>query len=176
MAWIESHQELGQHPKTKRFARILKISLPSAVGHLHFLWWWALDYAEDGDLYAYDAFDIEDAAMWEGDPEEFVQALLKCGYIEQAGDRYRLADWQGGRVHPSELEANRNAWNQMRAKVGDKVFERDGRVCATCGATDDLQIDHVLPLSRGGSNGLRNLQVLCGTCNRRKGGSLEWRG
>jgi len=39
VAWIESHQTLGQHPKTRKLARLLNISAPTAVGHLQFLWW-----------------------------------------------------------------------------------------------------------------------------------------
>lgn len=52
------------------------------------------------------------------------------------------------------------------------VFARDGGRCVECGATDDLEIDHVVPFSRGGSNGVRNLQVLCRRCNRTKGSRL----
>lgn len=79
MAWIESHQELGAHPKTKRLARMLNVSLVTTVGHLQFLWWWALNYAQDGSLENYDNCDIADAAGWEGDPDLFVDALLHCG-------------------------------------------------------------------------------------------------
>jgi len=50
MAWIESNQEVGRHPKTKKLARLLDISVVTAVGHLHYLWWWALDFAQEGVL------------------------------------------------------------------------------------------------------------------------------
>ena len=33
-----------------KLARRLGVSLPAAIGHLHLLWWWAMDYAQDGDL------------------------------------------------------------------------------------------------------------------------------
>lgn len=79
MAWIESHQSIGQHPKTRRAARRLGVSIPAMVGHLHLLWHWALDYAQDGDISPYDHDDIADAAMWEGDPETFVSALIDAG-------------------------------------------------------------------------------------------------
>lgn len=85
MAWIESHQELRDHPKVRRFARRLGISIPAAIGHLHLLWWWALDYAMDGDLSKYDAADIADAAQWDGDPDEFLAALMECGVGGGAG-------------------------------------------------------------------------------------------
>ncbi len=51
--------------------------------------------------------------------------------------------------------------------------------CAYCRATDrPLHIEHVVPLSRGGSNELANLVPACGKCNLSKGTKLlaEWRG
>lgn len=46
---------------------------------------------------------------------------------------------------------------------------RDGGRCRQCGSTADLHFDHVIPWSKGGANTLGNIQLLCGTCNRRKG-------
>ena len=40
--------------------------------------------------------------------------------------------------------------------------------CVACGAEEDLQFDHVIPVARGGGNAAENLQILCGTCNRQK--------
>lgn len=48
------------------------------------------------------------------------------------------------------------------------VMERDEHACAQCGATDELQIDHIIPVSKGGPTDEDNLQVLCGDCNRKK--------
>ncbi|TKT03430.1 HNH endonuclease [Streptomyces lasalocidi] len=45
-----------------------------------------------------------------------------------------------------------------------RVYEK----CLKCGATEDLQLDHVLPLAKGGRHELANAQVLCGDCNNRK--------
>lgn len=80
MAWIESHQELWRHPKTKKLARLLGVSVPTVVGHLHGIWYWALDFAQDGDLHQYDPEEIADAALWEGDPGQFIEALVAAGY------------------------------------------------------------------------------------------------
>ena len=55
--------------------------------------------------------------------------------------------------------------------VRDQVFLRDGRACLACGARSDLQIDHVNPVSLGGSDDPDNLQTLCGSCNRAKSNS-----
>jgi hypothetical protein len=95
MAWVKSHQEIRQHPKTRKLARALGISVPQVVGHLHLIWWWAADYAGDGDLSGFDAMDLADAAMWEGDEETLLQALCNVGYIDTAEDgTHALHDWQ----------------------------------------------------------------------------------
>jgi len=94
VAWIESHQSLGNHPKLKRLARLLSITLPTAVGHLHYLWWWAEDYAQDGDLARYSAEDIADAAQWSGSPTALVEALCNSGFLDCAEDgSLRIHDW-----------------------------------------------------------------------------------
>lgn len=49
------------------------------------------------------------------------------------------------------------------------VTVRDQGKCVQCGAVDDLHFDHKIPWSRGGSNSVNNIQLLCGPCNRRKG-------
>jgi 5-methylcytosine-specific restriction endonuclease McrA len=47
------------------------------------------------------------------------------------------------------------------------MLDSDGQ-CASCGATKNLEHDHVLEFSRGGSHELMNLQILCRNCNQRK--------
>jgi 5-methylcytosine-specific restriction endonuclease McrA len=49
--------------------------------------------------------------------------------------------------------------------------------CAHCGATTGLQIDHIIPVKRGGRHSIGNLQSLCKSCNASKNCLLEveWR-
>lgn len=94
MPWIESHQELRNHPKTKRLARELRISVAAAIGHLHCLWWWATDYAPDGDLTEYEDWEIADAALYEGkNTEKFKDALIFAGFLDNTDGRLLLHDW-----------------------------------------------------------------------------------
>lgn len=44
-----------------------------------------------------------------------------------------------------------------------------GGVCLSCGEAKALTADHVVPLSQGGDNGIRNIQPLCRGCNSKKG-------
>ncbi len=51
------------------------------------------------------------------------------------------------------------------------VFERDNYTCMYCGACGDdvcLEIDHIIPVSRGGNSDIRNLVTACEHCNRSK--------
>lgn len=57
----------------------------------------------------------------------------------------------------------------VTGKVRVETFTRCGNVCLHCGATEDLTIDHIVPRVRGGTNDPENLQVLCRSCNSKKG-------
>jgi hypothetical protein len=49
------------------------------------------------------------------------------------------------------------------------VSVRDQGMCVQCGSREDLHYDHKIPWSRGGTNTVNNIQLLCGACNRIKG-------
>ena len=42
-------------------------------------------------------------------------------------------------------------------------------ICLRCGTSDNLSIDHVIPVALGGRNAIENTQVLCRSCNSSKG-------
>jgi hypothetical protein len=56
---------------------------------------------------------------------------------------------------------------QERAR---EAKQRDNWQCQVCGSTEDLHTDHILALSKGGSNELDNLQTLCHLCHENKTG------
>ena len=63
----------------------------------------------------------------------------------------------------------------------DHLLSLQKGMCAACHCpltASEADVDHIVPKARGGSDDLRNLQVLCGPCNRSKGARLmdEWPG
>lgn len=144
MAWIESHQELWRHPKTKKLARLLGASVPTVVGHLHGIWYWALDFAQDGNLHQYDPEEIADAALWEGDPGQFVEALVAAGYLDQTDDGLSLHDWYdyaGRLIEQREARREQDRARKQRQRERKKARERDGHGEVTeesRGTSDDV--------------------------------------
>jgi 5-methylcytosine-specific restriction protein A len=73
------------------------------------------------------------------------------------------------------LAARRNLGSTQRRKIPKwvkrYVFKRDKGVCQRmgCGERENLTIDHVIPLARGGTDHEDNLQLLCQPCNGEKG-------
>lgn len=63
-----------------------------------------------------------------------------------------------------------------RSRKRHQLSSRDGgAICAYCGLRFKLRrltIDHVVPLSRGGTNALTNLVLACGPCNQSKADKL----
>lgn len=63
----------------------------------------------------------------------------------------------------------------MTKELRGKVAKRDNYTCQICGKRMQdgvgLQIDHIIPVAKGGKSIMSNLQVLCSKCNGRKGGN-----
>ena len=53
--------------------------------------------------------------------------------------------------------------------VKHEVWHKAGGRCAQCKSTKRLQFDHIRPFSLGGESGLDNIQLLCASCNLRRG-------
>ncbi len=76
---------------------------------------------------------------------------------------------------------NQDIWNSIcrveRGKVSNKmrfaIFKRDGNRCVKCGSRYNLEIDHIIPIAKGGKSTYTNLQTLCHKCNVRKGSNIE---
>lgn len=77
---------------------------------------------------------------------------------------------------------NDDVWQAIcrveRGRVSNKmrfsIYERDGHRCRKCGRrSDNLEIDHIFPISKGGKSEYNNLQTLCHECNIKKSNTVE---
>lgn len=75
-----------------------------------------------------------------------------------------------GFVIPEPPEPEPNRRQPTKAEVALRVFRRDGYRCQHCGISENLTVDHIIPVVKGGPHEMDNFQTLCGPCNSRKGG------
>lgn len=61
----------------------------------------------------------------------------------------------------------------ISTSVKNAVWRRDQGMCVQCGSKENLEFDHIIPFSKGGSNTARNLQLLCEPCNRSKSAKIQ---
>lgn len=75
--------------------------------------------------------------------------------------------WEDNKDRKRQYNLNRRGYNaDPRLSIHHLEFHG---ACLKCGSTENLEIDHVVPLSLGGSNEQSNWQVLCKSCNCSKG-------
>ncbi len=58
------------------------------------------------------------------------------------------------------------------ASIKKWVWNRDQGKCVSCGSVEDLEFDHDIPFSKGGSNSMDNIRILCRKCNRKKSANI----
>jgi len=62
---------------------------------------------------------------------------------------------------------------RISEEVRIAVWRRDDGKCAHCGSREKLEYDHIVPVSKGGGNTARNIELLCESCNRKKSNRIE---
>ena len=80
--------------------------------------------------------------------------------------------------HPLKKKQNDKLYGFRRRGYNAGYIDWDAvenmkKICNRCGNISDLTIDHIVPLSKGGTNETSNLQILCRRCNASKGARYE---
>jgi hypothetical protein len=136
--------------------------------------WLALEASEEpvavGEDGARTLWHTADGWYWEDDglEAEAVSLLVWDRLRRRDGQLERLRRIRAREEHVADARRER-----IPPEVRAFVWERDDGRCVRCGAADDLQFDHLIPVSRGGGNAAVNLQVLCGPCNRLKADHIQ---
>lgn len=80
---------------------------------------------------------------------------------------------------PNKTKSKRKRTNVPRG-MRHEVFKRDNYACVECGASKSdgatLHIDHIIPVNKGGTDELDNLQTLCSDCNLNKSDVIQSNG
>lgn len=94
--------------------------------------------------------------------------------VQEAFDSERRKFERLKRKFDSADAANeKSSRQQIPEAVRIAVWRRDGGKCSKCGSREKLEYDHIIPVSRGGANTVRNIELLCEICNRAKSNHIE---
>lgn len=73
---------------------------------------------------------------------------------------------------PAPLPYEQTTRQPIPEAVRSEVWRRDDGRCVRCESREQLEFDHIIPVSRGGATSVRNLQLLCKQCNRVKAAAI----
>jgi len=149
--WCSEEITLEEYDRVAQLQVTQPVAVARSTRHGETYWWYK------------DKFYVED----DGYSSEEVQLLL----------------WQREERHQRKLERLRKEMLSDRAMeearretvpehVRILVWRRDQGKCVRCGSQQNLEYDHIIPVSQGGSNTARNIQLLCETCNRKKSDNI----
>lgn len=103
-------------------------------------------------------------AAWAKDPEAHKEYLR----LRRKRTPEKMREY-AARKRAKRLAALRAADVSFTASEWRSKMEAHGYRCAYCGKRSRLQMDHVVPLSRGGKHVTSNIVPSCGPCNNSKG-------
>ncbi len=92
-------------------------------------------------------------------------------YSKRMREEYAKALKRGGGSSEAFV-LTRIEFKSMRPLLIGALLDKYQNQCAICGRQDNLEVDHIVPVARGGTNDIDNLQILCRRCNASKGARL----
>lgn len=112
-------------------------------------------YEHDGKSYGFIPSWLEHQSINQREAQSRLPDPSQCAHMHARAQSNNVSkDSKGG-----------YQWKNINADLRETVFARDNHICARCGATSDLTVDHIFPQSIGGTHELSNLRTLCRACN-----------
>lgn len=144
------------------------------------------DCLDDGELPSFSFwqhFSLDDHIEWEmPTPVVYYSSVQQIGY--DVGfvtlNMHRIKQMVSKGLTFS-FKSCRRGRKSLSVRTRRKVMERDRFQCVDCGRSPQndpscvLHIDHRLPVSKGGTDAMDNLQTLCDWCNLGKKTDLDWK-
>ena len=182
--WLKFEKATLDKPEVFAIAAELNIDPDAVLGKLLRVWSWFDTHTESGNAKRVTKGLLDRIAGLNG----FCSAMEQSGWLSDNDGCILLPsfDKHTGKTAKARAETARRVAQHRVGRtaiprgVRRSVFERDGGVCVYCGRTpvkyfppetarDALVcMDHVIPLSRGGSDDDFNLVTACGRCNNEK--------
>jgi HNH endonuclease len=103
--------------------------------------------------------------------------LYRRGYIWASDTDLSANQWKAGIdeyavVSNGTSDGGLTAERRVSVEVRRAVWRRDSGRCVVCGSRERLEYDHIIPVSLGGSNTERNIELLCEVHNRSKSNNI----
>lgn len=115
---------------------------------------WAEDNGERMAIHKRNHYDLN--------PEKVIARSKK--WAEQNPEKVKAAKAGNRRKRRAAKHLSQGSFT---AEEFEELCGRYGDKCLRCGSTEAaLEADHVVPLTKGGSDDISNIQPLCGPCNR----------
>ncbi len=189
--WIKMRVDLGDDPAVVQIAARLDTTEDEVVGKLHRLWSWADKHTTDGTAPAITGRWVDRYVGCSG----FADAMSSAGWISfsDAGVLFPSFDRHNGesakRRGEAAIRQRLSRQNRDEGVTGEArspiprpfvrhVMERDAYTCVYCGEESSaakeasrkaiLSVDHIKPITRGGSAAVENLACCCRQCNGEK--------
>ena len=103
--------------------------------------------------------------------QKLVRGIIKESIEEINRSKSKVSNRKKATKDQNKSKTKPKRSRYIASTIRYAVLTRDNNRCVACGVTAkeaQLQVDHIIPFSKGGSNDLDNLQTLCIDCNRGK--------
>ena len=129
---------------------------------------WDAENIYDGHLINDEVIELFDKAL---NKDNFwnIYCLFNSTTIEAIKDKIFQTEAIKEELKSKEYRRRQATIYTSNKNIRKIIFKRDGKYCRKCNSTKELTLDHIISVLRGGENELNNLQVLCRSCNSKKG-------
>lgn len=114
----------------------------------------------------------ERIARRQQEEEEREKEKIRQKLLKQKKQRELERKVQQEMIDSGELAMEGTKRRHIPHSVVSEVYRRDGARCVICGSMENLQLDHIIPFSKGGADTAENLQILCQKCNLEKSNKI----
>ena len=159
---------LSLNYEKKNYKRFFIKGMPRSWDPKHRTYWMILDFeAQIGDI-----IEFRGSSKNHGEKKYYIVC-----FDERNNNLKEISKFQAFRIvvwRNRYMKTQNNHLRTIPAAVKCHVWDRDGGHCVYCGSMVNLEFDHIIPFSWGGSNSPENVQLLCKKCNRRKSDTLTY--